>query len=704
VTSIVVLPASFVAGYQFPLLINLLGRGRGHVGREVGLGYAWNTLGAIAGALAGGFGVMQLLGAPGTWRLVVLLLTALAVLAIVLSAAGERSARRLVLPGLAVPVTLLLIASTGPTAAWRHTPIGAGRARLSDLSSNGIRKWMNEARRGILWEAEGRESSVALQGLMGLSFLINGRSDGSARYDAATQVMCGIVGAILHPRPTKALVVGLGTGSTAGWLADVPTMERVDVAELEPAILRVADACEPVNRDVMRNPKVHIWLGDAREILLTTRERYDLIVSEPSNPFRSGIASLFTREYYRAVTNRMTAGGIFLQWLQAYEVDGKTIRTILATLASVFPCVEIWQTETVDLLIACSMRPPVYDVPALRARIAEEPFRSALAKVWRVNSLEGFFSRFVAGPALAAGIAREEGSAVNTDDLPLVEFGFARTVGRGGLFRIDELYEAAREAGVHRPERLDGRLDWDLVEDERIALFTVAQEPARLVSQTDQGQILRARAQAHYLEGDFTNAIASWQAQERGPQGLVETVVVADLLATAGAQEAVPFIEHFRSVDPSEADVLSAILARNEGRLDDAADALARAFSRYREDPWPWPVLMKRAVTMAQDIVEAENSTAPRLFESLAEPFLLHLLEEHRRRIAANIARHLGPATLVAAVELWEPHIPWEEPVLILRQQAYEAAGHPLAKRAAADLDAYRRYAPLPFRPDEEGR
>ena len=114
-------------------------------------------------------------------------------------------------------------------------------------------------------------------------------------------------------------------------------MERTDVVELEPAILDVARLCAPVNRRALDNPRVHVTTGDAREVLMTGRGQYDLVFSEPSNPYRAGIASLFTREFYQAVDSRLSPDGLFLQWVQAYEVDERTIATILATLATVFP-------------------------------------------------------------------------------------------------------------------------------------------------------------------------------------------------------------------------------------------------------------------------------------------------------------------------------------------------------------------------------
>ena len=124
---------------------------------------------------------------------------------------------------------------------------------------------------------------------------MNGKSDGSAlrrRADAGD----GRAGRRGAPSrcPAAALVIGLGTGSTAGWLAQVPSIERVDVVELEPAVAEVARLCALVNRDCLGNPRIHLHVGDGRELLLTSRQQYDIVFSEPSNPYRVGVSSLFT--------------------------------------------------------------------------------------------------------------------------------------------------------------------------------------------------------------------------------------------------------------------------------------------------------------------------------------------------------------------------------------------------------------------------
>ncbi len=402
VTSIVILPAAFVSGVQFALLVGLLGEGDRDVGKQVGLACSWNTVGAICGSLAGGFGFLPLLSAPGAWRLVAALL---AVLGVALFAYARRSARRPIWAIATVGAAILvvgMIVCPGPTAVWRHGAVGAGRlARMGILADpNGLHDWENEVRRSVLWEADGVESSIAIVGSDGLAFHVNGMCDGNAVEDVGTQVMLGLIGAALHPQPQTALVVGLGTGETAGWLADVPSIERVDVVELEPAVREMARRCRAVNRDVLANPKLRLIFNDAREVLLTTAGRYDLMVCEPSNPYRSGIANLFTREFYRAGRDRLNDGGMFVQWVQAYEIDQRTMRTIFATFRSVFPRVEVWQTKLGDLLLVGSAPRPAYSVPALQSTLAAEPFASALHCAWHTTGLEGLFSHYIGGSAL----------------------------------------------------------------------------------------------------------------------------------------------------------------------------------------------------------------------------------------------------------------------------------------------------------------
>ena len=407
--AIVILPAAFFAGVQFPMLIAFLGRGRERIGWHIGLVYTCNIVGAIAGLLAGGFSLLPLLSATGAWKCSVFVLAGLVAILWIASLIKDRHVFPLAASVSLTAAALLMLLVPGPTSAWRQNPIGAGRVEGGIVTSpNAKEEWLRNMRRYISYQVDGVESCLGISISSGVSFMTNGKSNGHAVYDASTQVMIGLLGGILQPHATRALVLGLGSGSTAGWLGDISSMERVDVVEPERAVLKVAEVCAPVNRNVLANPKVHIKIGDAREALLTTPEQYDLIVSEPWNSDRAGVASLYTREYYDAAARRLRPGGLFLQFVQAYEVDSSTIRSIFATFAASFAKVETWQTNGTDLLFVGSMEPVRYDAEALRLRIAQEPFKTALTKIWRVTDVEGLLAHYIANDSFSRKMASTE--------------------------------------------------------------------------------------------------------------------------------------------------------------------------------------------------------------------------------------------------------------------------------------------------------
>jgi spermidine synthase len=685
-------PASVVAGFQFPLRVALLGRGRRRVGRDVGRAYSANTLGAVVGSLAGGFGLLPLLTAPGAWRAATSVLVALALAAAWLGRRREGPGR-LAVPVALAAASLVLVAAPGPSAAWRHGGIGAGRAQTSDIrSTNEVEDWLRSERRALVWEADGVESSVALVTHQGLAFVINGKIDGHATVDAATQVMSGLLGAALQPQlPARALVIGLGTGSSAGWLAALAGVARVDVVELEPAVLEVARACRDVNRDAMRSPSVSISIGDAREVLLTSRETYDLVFSEPSNPYRAGIASLFTAEFYEAVAGRLSGDGVFVQWLQAYEVDPETVRSVYATLATRFAHVETWHTNRDLLLVARRAPRPPLEATALRARLASEPWRGALRDAWRVTDLEGFLARHVAGPAVAAALARSGRAPVNTDDRNRLEFGFARTLGRKGRFDVRDLLALAKRLGADRAA-VAGEVDWAAVAEERQALLGA---PDAELGPEAQAR-LRAAELAH---ADPRAALAAWYAQPAPPRRLRELLAVAAATAEAADERALaPLAAMLETQRAVEAAALRGIAAFRAGRDEAALAALVSAFEQARRDPWSFPPIVQRGIFAATELARRQPEAADALLAALSEPFAADALSDDRRTALLTIASRLPPdGRCLAALAGVEPHVPWRADVLGFRVRCYEAVAPQRAPLARADLARFLALEPGPL-------
>ena len=699
ITATAVLPAAVVAGVQFPLLIALLGRGRDGVGRDTGVAYAFNTAGAIAGSLAGGFGLLPLLSAPGAWRAVVLILSLLGTAALLgdtvrnssipIGPPGDtpRNSSRpghvaALLPAALAALAVALLFARGPSAAFRHSGIGAGRGTRA-TSPAAIEDWLRAERRALLWEEDGVESAVALRSRVEDAFVINGKTDGSARSDASMQVMGGLLGALLHPRELEsALVIGLGTGSTAGWLGQIPSLARVDVVELEPAVRRVARDCARVNRDVLDNPRVHLAIGDAREVLLTTGRKYDYIFSEPSNPFRAGIASLFTEEFYRAAAARLPDDGVLVQWVQAYEVDLPTVRTIYATLGAVFPEVETWQANDSDLLLVASKRPFRHDVAQLRARIAREPFRGALEAAWRARDLEDVLARFVAPQGAAARLARAA-EGLNTDDRMRVEFGFARALGSAS-----EAFDLASLRDPAHGLQLRGEVDWAVVERRRLAApLADWSVPAELPESAPFADRARVAAYRRWIGGESQKALLAFHASPFEADGTLQLELLAESFAQLKDEAALPYLDRLRAVEPVEADAILARLRLRQGRVPAAADALVAAFERYRTDPWPLIELMQRTVSLAREVAEADPAQGERVRQALSRPFAVGLLEDQRRLMLVSLANLLDARRLCeAALAPIEPNGPWRRDFLQDRVRCYEATRSPLLAGARADL------------------
>ena len=697
ICAIVVLPGAFISGIQFPLLIGLLGHGHEKVGAQAGQAFAWNTAGAIAGSLAGGFGILPVLTAPGIWILVTGLLCTLAVLAGFLAARATREFLRFAPAALAAVAAGLLVGAKGPTAYWRHSQIGAGRVAQYTSSRNELRDLVQTYRRQIMWEEEGIESSVALiKAGSGIGFVVNGRCDGNAKGDAGTQVMCGLIGAILHPKPEKALVIGLGTGSTAGWLAAVPTIKKVDVFELEPAILRVARACAPVNQNALENSKLKVRIGDARESLLTTQEKYDLIASEPSNPYRAGVASLFTREYYRAVSNRLQPGGLFLQWVQAYEVDTETIETVYATLHTVFPCVETYETLAGDMLLVGSERPSRYDIAALRKRIGQEPFQSALKFVWRVNDLEGFLGHYLANDAFGRELARRGAARINTDDRTLLEYAFARSAGYGLKFQLPDVVVSASASAMDHPATLNGSVDWASVNEQRFAALQTGPVPGINLTTDEQW---RGAAARQYAAGNLREALVNWRGQNAEPKTLSELVMVADSLAEIGDEKALSYIEKLRPTLPTEAAAITAHLRIQQKKWPEAATALEEVLGAFGHYPWTPSEMVERALVAANELAQRNEATALAMERAFSKPFLICDHDDLRIRLLLAVGTLLdrgnfGGHTL-AGVEAMEPNVPWEADFLRVREECYLRLNDPRFTQAHRDYLAFRKAAPV---------
>ncbi len=198
-----------------------------------------------------------------------------------------------------------------------------GRLTLSEIAATS----------DLVFAKDGINDSVAVSRSDNyVALRINGRVDASTG-DERTQLLLGHLGAAFDPPPRRVLIIGFGSGMTASAVARYPDIEKIDCVEIEPAVINAAPFLISLNRNVLSDPRVHVIFDDARNFLLTTREKYDLIISEPSNPWIAGVATLFTDEFYAGARRALAPGGKFVQWLQSYSLAPADLKMVVATLA-----------------------------------------------------------------------------------------------------------------------------------------------------------------------------------------------------------------------------------------------------------------------------------------------------------------------------------------------------------------------------------
>ncbi len=439
-----------LSGALLPLLFHELRREVRELGSVAGRLYAWNTLGSLLGALFGGYLLLFWLDLHHIYRIA---MAALAVGASILTVLVLRP-----IPRLAAPVCFaapaLLIASLAAVAllpAWSAEKLSAGLFRArgeGELSFLGPETLFAERPIGdVVFYDDGPTSTVTVVDPDGSpenrAILVNGKSDGALVGDYTTMALTALIPALMAERIEKTFVVGYGTGVTAGELASLDAVESVDVAEISHGVIRAAPLFEHGNLAATQNPKASLRRGDAYRALLQSRGVYDLIISEPSNPWVVGVEMLYSREFLQAARERLAPGGVYAQWFHSYETDSEVVALVLRTYASVFPHVSVWYTYGADLLLLGFDRVGrALDVEALEQRFARDDFAAGFARVGIEN-----FAQLAAHELMPLGTVHalaEEGE-IHSLRHPLLSYRAARAFFRGRMAQFEPHRDRAQQ-------------------------------------------------------------------------------------------------------------------------------------------------------------------------------------------------------------------------------------------------------------------
>ena len=412
--ALVMLPATFFAGMTLPLITAALMR-RGGGEAAIGNVYAANTLGAIGGVVLAVHIGLPALGLKGTLISGALLDVALGFALLgALRIPFARAAAACAVAFVAVVLGVRLDANKMTAGVFRHGELASSRDAT------------------VLFNKDGKTATVHLVKYPeATSLRTNGKSDGSINLDRdglrgsdeITMVLTGAIPLALKPQARSAAVIGIGTGLTTHTLLQDLDLEHVETIEIEPAMAEASRGFAPRNSGAFADPRGSIVFDDAKSFFATHARRYDLIISEPSNPWVSGVASLFTAEFYRRIHGHLNPGGMLVQWFQLYEIDASLVATVLNALGGVFPHYAIYALSDHDLLILASASP----LPAAAdALIFEQP---GLAKeLWTIHVLAigDIDARYLGSRATLEPLFASYAMPANSDYYPVLDLNAAR--------------------------------------------------------------------------------------------------------------------------------------------------------------------------------------------------------------------------------------------------------------------------------------
>jgi spermidine synthase len=349
ISALIMIPAAFCAGMTLPLLTRELMR-RGNAEPAIGAIYSANTLGAIAGVLLTIHVLMPLIGVKG-----VILGGAGIHMAVGMSrfVVGRQYPSRAAMAALGAGIVVFGGAVFAVTLNPAKMASGVYRTGTAQLPAGAT----------VAYLRDGKTATISLVELDGLvTIATNGKPDasiqmgpGDASLDESTMVLAAAIPLSMHPHPARVANIGFGSGLTTHTLLTSERVKRLDSIEIEPLMVEAARQGFGARiGNVFEDPRSHLVYDDAKTFFASAREPYDLIVSEPSNPWVSGVATLFSDEFYGRITHYLAPDGYFVQWMQVYETNLDMVASVMKALAAHFGAYALYNTDDSDILIVAT--------------------------------------------------------------------------------------------------------------------------------------------------------------------------------------------------------------------------------------------------------------------------------------------------------------------------------------------------------------
>ncbi len=403
--AVLLLPTTCL-GFSFPLVAQVQARHPRQIGARVGSTYAWNTVGNVLGVAVTSLVLLPQLGLLGGFH--VNLAFNFSAGLVLLLVAGKVKLMRRVVAGAAASLAVMAYLTVGTgwlesiNFAKNHLRLRSGPAPSLDAEARlrhpatSFETWKQtylgpEAESRLFFQEDAHTTVLVSGNNQNIQLFINGKPDASTSHDLATQLLLAHAPLFMAHNTGTLLVIGFGSGITAG-SALLHPVERADIVEISPAVLAADSVFAEYNHHVLDDPRVRTYLDDGQSFLRTVPYRYDVIISEPSNPWVAGIGALFTVEFFETVRSRLNPGGVFGFWFHTYEQSDEGTQLVMRTLGSVFPHVTLFADDRwADLVAVASMERIEPDFPRMESRFSDPAIREDLARL-RIFNLAAFLS------------------------------------------------------------------------------------------------------------------------------------------------------------------------------------------------------------------------------------------------------------------------------------------------------------------------
>ncbi|MBI1748918.1 MAG: fused MFS/spermidine synthase [Acidobacteria bacterium] len=408
-------------GLTLPLASKIVSTDMGRLGRKIGWIYSANTLGTLLGALATGLCLFPWLGLQRCLEAAAVVNLLLG--AVIVVTAGEINGRALRWAPAAVGA-LAMVFHFIMTPAWNPLSYSWGQFRSRSAPPATYAAFLKKLDGTVRYYKEDFNCNIAVLETLApgeppsLCLTVNGKPDASSTIDMPTQILLGQLPMLFHRQAENVLVVGLGSGVTAG-TALAHTSAQVDAVEISPAVAEAVRFFKTYNNDVLGNARFHLIIEDAKTYIRVAPKAYDVVISEPSNPWVAGVGNLFSVEFFEDVARHLKPDGLMVQWFHNYEMTSDITAMVVKTMNAVFPHIYIFQGSSKDIILLGTRTALQPDFQAMAAKLASEPVRQELAKIG-ILDLPTLLALQMLTPSRIAEITMQ--SEVNRDDRPLLEY------------------------------------------------------------------------------------------------------------------------------------------------------------------------------------------------------------------------------------------------------------------------------------------